>query len=108
MRLRARRDGGEHDLGGRHGEVVAVVLADAEEVDADRIGQHRFVDNVADHLVVGHSGALGIDRHVTERVEPEFDCRHLLRLALRSHGQCNHRVWRDIPRTGSCPRYDVF
>src|SRR5260221_6523002 len=29
------RDRGQHDVGGRHGEFIGVVLADAEEVEAD-------------------------------------------------------------------------
>ena len=32
------------------GEVVPVVLAHADEVDTDLVGQHRFFDDVADHL----------------------------------------------------------
>ena len=38
--LGAAGDRGEHDLGRRDGEVVAVVLADAEEVEAELVGQH--------------------------------------------------------------------
>ena len=36
--------------GARDREVGAVVLADAEEVDADLVGEHGLVDDVADDL----------------------------------------------------------
>ena len=45
-----RGDGGQHDLGSGDGEVGAVVLADAESIDADRIGQDRLLDDMAKHL----------------------------------------------------------
>ena len=40
--LGAPGDGGQHDLGRGDGEVVAVVLADAEEVEAEAVGEHRL------------------------------------------------------------------
>ena len=42
----------EHDLGRRDRELVAVVLADAEEVEAEPVGEHRLLDDVAQHLRV--------------------------------------------------------
>ena len=53
-RMRSVRagDGGQHHLGRGDREVGAVVLADAEEVDADLVGQHGLVDDVAEHLRV--------------------------------------------------------
>ena len=41
---------GQHDLRRRDGEIVAVVLADSEEIHPHLIGQHAFVDHIADHL----------------------------------------------------------
>ena len=49
----------QHDLGRRHGEVGAVVLPNAEKVDADRIGEDRLVDDVADHLRMRPSAGKG-------------------------------------------------
>ena len=40
----------EHDLGRGDGKVAAMVLADAEGVDADLVGEDRFLDDVAQHL----------------------------------------------------------
>jgi hypothetical protein len=42
-RLRAFRSGGEHDGGRRDGEVWTVVLADAEDVETDLVGQLDFL-----------------------------------------------------------------
>ena len=50
MRSVRAGDRGEHDLGRRDREVVAVVLADAEEVEAELVGEHGLVDDVADDL----------------------------------------------------------
>ena len=50
---RARRDCGEHDVACRHREVIGVVLTDAEEVDADLLGEDAMLDDVADRLRVG-------------------------------------------------------
>jgi hypothetical protein len=41
-RLRAFRSGREHDGGRRDGEVRPVVLADAEDVETDLVGQLDF------------------------------------------------------------------
>ncbi len=46
----AGRDRGQHHLRRRHREVGAVMFADADEIDAGLIGQHRFVDQIADDL----------------------------------------------------------
>ena len=55
-------DRGEHDLGRRDREVVAVVLAEAEDVDADRVGEHGLLDDVADHLGVRQQRAVRAER----------------------------------------------
>ena len=47
---RATGNGGENDFGRRDGEVGAVVLADADEVDAQLVGEDGLVDDVADDL----------------------------------------------------------
>jgi hypothetical protein len=46
------RDRGQSHVPGRHREVVRVVLADAEEVDAGLLGEHALIDHVADRLGV--------------------------------------------------------
>src|SRR5688572_28468227 len=70
---RATGDRGEDDLGRRDGEVGAVVLADADEVDAQLVGEHGLVDDVAKDLGVRKRAALGVDGDVAERVQPELD-----------------------------------
>ena len=57
MRPVCAGDRREHDVGRRHGEVLAVMLADAEEVEADLIGQHALGDDVADHLRLRQQGS---------------------------------------------------
>ena len=56
MRARLPGDRREHDIGSRDREVLAVVLADAEEVEPDLIGQHALGDDVADHLRLRQQG----------------------------------------------------
>ena len=41
---------GSTTSGARDREVGAVVLADAEEVEAEVVGEHRLLDHIADHL----------------------------------------------------------
>ncbi len=60
------------DLGRGYGEIGAVVLADAEEVDADLVGEHRLVDDVADHLGVRQQAPVRRVGDVAESVQPEF------------------------------------
>ena len=43
--------------------------------------ERDFVDDVADHLRVREAVALGVDGHVAEGVESEFE--------LLRHGRCN-------------------
>jgi hypothetical protein len=45
-------DRGEYHVGGWHREVVGVVFAKAEEIDADLFSEDSFLDDVADGLSV--------------------------------------------------------
>ena len=47
---RPRRDGAQHYVCCRHREVVSVVLADPEELDAGLLGVDPLLDDVADRL----------------------------------------------------------
>ena len=69
-------DGGQDDFGGADGEVGAVVLADAEEVDAELVGQLGFGEDVAEDLGLGQRAAVGGKRHVAEGVEAHLGGRH--------------------------------
>ena len=53
--LGARGDRRQHHIRRRDGEIVAMVFADADEIDADLIGQHAFLDDVAQHLACDSS-----------------------------------------------------
>ena len=48
--LGAPGDRGQHHVGRRDREIVPMVFADADEVDADLIGENAFLDDVAQHL----------------------------------------------------------
>ena len=50
MRFVRAGDRGQHHLRRRDGEIGAVMLADADEVDADLVGEHCLLDDVADDL----------------------------------------------------------
>ena len=49
-----------------------MMLADAEAVEADLLGEDGFVDDVAQHLRLRLRRARRIERDVAERVEAEF------------------------------------
>ncbi len=72
----AAGDRGEEDFGRADGEVRAVVLADAEEVHAQLVGQLRLGDDVAEDLGVGLGSAVGVDGDVAEGVETHLDGCH--------------------------------
>jgi hypothetical protein len=59
----------EHDVGGRHREVVGVVFTDSEEVHADLVGQDTLFDDVPDRLGVGERAAVDVVGDIAERVE---------------------------------------
>jgi hypothetical protein len=71
---RAGRDRGEHHVRGGHREVLGVVLADAEEVDAGLLGEDAFLRHVADCLGVRQRLPVGVAVPVAEGVKPEGVC----------------------------------
>ena len=64
-------DRGQHHVGRADREVGAVVLPDAEEVQADLVGEHRLRDHLPDRLRVADRGAVGAVLQVAEGVQPE-------------------------------------
>ena len=50
-----------------------MMLADADEIDARLIGQHRLVDQIADYLRRMQRLAVRAVGDIAERVETEFD-----------------------------------
>jgi hypothetical protein len=50
-----------------------VVLPDADEVDAQPVGEHRLLDHVADDIGLVQAPTIRVDRAVAERVEPELN-----------------------------------
>ena len=73
IRLVRAGDRRQHDVGRRYGEIGPVMLADAESIDADGIGEHAFFDHVADDLGVRFEAAVGVSGDVAERIQAEFD-----------------------------------
>ena len=66
-------DRGEHDLGRGDREVAAMVLANAEGVDAHLVGEDRFVDDVAQHLRLRSKRAVGDRGDVAEGIQSELE-----------------------------------
>ncbi len=60
-RMRSVRagDGGEDGLRRGDREVVAMVFADPEEVEAETVSEDGFLDHVADHLCLAEALAGG-------------------------------------------------
>ena len=48
------------------------MLADAERVDAELVGQHRLLDHLADDLGVAVEAAVGAGGDVAKCIETEF------------------------------------
>jgi hypothetical protein len=71
--LGAAGDGGEDDLRRADGEVGAMMLAHAEEVDPQAVSQLGLGDDVAEDLGVGFEAAVGVDGDVAEGVQAELD-----------------------------------
>lgn len=69
----ARGDGGEYDFGCRDGKIGAMVFSDAEEVDAELVGEHGFVDHVADDLRMRQHLAVITARDVAECIKTKFE-----------------------------------
>lgn len=55
-----------------------MMFADAEGVDAELVGQHRFRDDIAKAFRLGAVTARPVERHVTKGIESEFDVRHAI------------------------------
>ena len=78
------------------------MFADAERLDAELIGEHRLVDDVANDLRVRDEAAVRRGGDVAERIEPEFK-------RLR-HGSCRSsgaRRRRSPSWPGSAPKPDA-
>src|ERR1700733_8282799 len=81
---RSPRDRGQYDLRRRYREIGAVMLAKPDEIDADVVGQHRFVDHIANNLRVGLGLSILIVRTVAECVEVEYqNIRHSFLFLVR-------------------------
>jgi hypothetical protein len=75
--LRAGGRGAEHDRRRGHGEVRPVMLADAEDVEADLIGEPHLLEQVAQALLRADGAPRRrVGRDLTERVEAELHRRN--------------------------------
>ena len=50
-----------------------MMFPDAKGIDAEGVGEHRFLDDVAQHAGLGLGGSIRRSRDVTERVEADFE-----------------------------------
>jgi len=110
---RARRDRREHHVARGHGEVVGVMLADAEVVEAHLVGQVSLVDEVANRLCVRQRPTVVAIGDIAERVQAErdvvgsrsgvhgaLDCPGLKTDSLASDGLARRLVGRTGLRSG--------
>jgi hypothetical protein len=77
-------DGAERYVGGRHREVIGVVLSDSEEVDADLVGEDALFDDVPDRLRMREREVVFVMRDVAERVEAEHERSHVTSFRRRT------------------------
>ncbi len=69
-------DGREQHLWGADREIRAMVLAHAEEVHAEPVGQLGFGDDVPEDARVGQETAFGVRGDVAEGIQAQFDGCH--------------------------------
>src|ERR1700690_2904050 len=79
--LGARGDCREPAFGSRYREIRPVMLADAKRIDAELVGEDRFLDQVADNLRMGLRPAVTANGDVAECVQPKLKllCHNSLR-----------------------------
>ena len=51
----------------------AMMLANAERVDADLVGQHAFSNDIAQRLGLRHRTPVAVDHHVAECIQTQFN-----------------------------------
>ena len=69
-----------------------MVLADAEGIDAEPVGQHRLLDHLADDLGVAVEAAVGTGGDIAECIEPEFHWAWRQGLAWQARGCSEIRI----------------
>jgi hypothetical protein len=74
--LRTRRDCGQHDLRRRDREVWAVMLAHADEVDAELVCQDSLIDDIPYDARLWQNGSIVGDRDIAKGVEAELELLH--------------------------------
>lgn len=67
---------GQHDLGRRDREIGAVMFAEADEINADVVGQRGLVQHLAQDDVHGLRLAIGAKGDVAESVEAKGNLGH--------------------------------
>src|SRR5687768_18591128 len=72
-----------------------MVFSDADEVEADLIGQRTLVDHVTKDFRLGQWLSVGIDGHVAERIESQFN--H----DVVSNNSANRRLCSRLPSISS-------
>ena len=65
--------GGQEHLGGRDGEVPAVVLPHAKGVESDVVRQFRLLQQLPQHLRMRHRVPVRVDADVAESVQAQQD-----------------------------------
>lgn len=66
-------DARQEHVGGGDGEVLTVVLPDADRVQPHLVGQDGLVDDVADHHIVGQERAVRAGGDIAEGVDAELE-----------------------------------
>ena len=76
--------------GADDGEVFSVMLANAEEVESDLIGERALVDDLTERCGLRQLLPMVIDRDISKRVETQFNraCVISVRLSLGVEFKC--------------------
>jgi hypothetical protein len=73
MRVVQRSDRGEKDLGGGNGKVASMMLAKADAVHPDLVGEAGLVNDIAEHLRMGQGMPVAAGLDVAEGIEPKLN-----------------------------------
>src|SRR5260370_15850684 len=94
-------DRGQHDVGSGHGEVIGVMLADAEEVETDLLRQYALLDDVANRPGM-RDRATVLVVEISERVQAERQrkTRPAAHAAITPNASSNSAPLRGRPEAG--------
>ena len=80
-------DGCQHDLGRGNDEIVAVMFAQADEINPDLVGQNRLIHHIPQNLIHRCGPTVRLAGHIAECVEAKETSWGITHLLSPEHGR---------------------